>query len=145
MQYIDGKPQFTPLKTIRSRRLVMLTQETCLALQKHWELLEIKKSLTPDWADLGLVFPGKLGGFLSPKTDYKYWQKALRLCGIAPKRLHDARHTAATLMYSQGVGIETISRALGHSSSAITSRLYVHTAEEPLRRAANAIDQMLRN
>jgi len=143
MQYIDGKPQFTPLKTIRSRRLVMLTQETCLALQKHWELLEIKKSLTPEWDDLGLVFPGNLGGFLSPKTDYKYWQKALRLCGIAPTRLHDARHTAATLMYSQGVGIETISRALGHSSSAITSRLYVHAAEEPLKEAALALSKLL--
>jgi integrase len=107
-------------------------------------LLEIKKSLTPEWDDLGLVFPGKLGGFLSPKTDYKYWQKALRLCGIAPKRLHDARHTSATLMYSQGVGIETISRALGHSSSAITSRLYVHNAEKPLREAATKLNEILK-
>ena len=76
--------------------------------------------------------------------DYAEWQKALKLCGIAPKRLHDARHTAATLMYSQGVGIETISRALGHSSSAITSRLYVHSAEAPLRIAAKLMSDALR-
>jgi integrase len=78
-------------------------------------------------------------------ADYDDWQKALKLCGIARKRLHDARHTAATLMYSQGIGIETISRSLGHSSSAITSRLYVHSAEEPLRNAAIALDSVLNN
>jgi len=47
------------------------------------------------------------------------------------------------LMYSQGIGIETISRALGHSSSAITSRLYVHSAEAPLRDAARIMNQIL--
>jgi integrase len=77
-------------------------------------------------------------------TDYDEWQKALKLCGIAPRRLHDARHTAATLMYSQRVGIETISRALGHSSSAITSRLYVHSAEAPLRDAAERLEKILK-
>jgi integrase len=46
-------------------------------------------------------------------------------------------------MYSQSIGIETISRALGHSSSAITSRLYVHSAEEPLRNAAEAINLLI--
>jgi integrase len=53
---------------------------------------------------------------------------------------HDARHIPVTLMYSQSIGIETISRTLGHSSSAITSRLYVYSAEEPLRNAAEAIN-----
>jgi integrase len=89
------------------------------------------------------VFTADNGLPLSSHTDYNNWQRALKLCGIAPKRLHDARHTAATLMYSQGVGIETISRALGHSSSAITSRLYVHSADEPLRGAALMINSAL--
>jgi hypothetical protein len=43
-------------------------------------------------------------------------------------------------MYSQGVGIEVISRALGHSSSAITSKLYVHNALEPLKLAAGKME-----
>jgi hypothetical protein len=42
-------------------------------------------------------------------------------------------------MYSQGVGIETISRALGHSTSAITSKLYVHSAIEPQLAAAKVL------
>ena len=96
-----------------------------------------------EWLDADLVFPKSDGSPRSPKTDYDEWHKALKLCGIAERRLHDARHTAATLMYSQGVGIETISRALGHSSSAITSRLYVHSAEGPLKSAADALQVLL--
>lgn len=42
----------------------------------------------------------------------------------------------------QGIGIEVISRTLGHSSSAITSKLYVHTAIEPLRDTAEKIGRL---
>ena len=80
---------------------------------------------------------------MNSQTDYRHWHYALTKAGLPLKRLHDARHTAATLMYSQGVRIETISRALGHSNSAITSRLYVHSAEGPLKSAADALQVLL--
>ena len=146
MQKIEKKYAFTNLKTSRSRRSVVLTQETLETLKSHFSIVQkMRQFASKDWQDLDLVFPKSDGSPRSPKTDYDEWQKCLKLCGIAPKRLHDARHTAATLMYSQGVGIETISRALGHSSSAITSKLYVHSAEEPLRRAAEAMNEMLKS
>ena len=134
MQLVNGQAVSVPLKTTRSTRTVILTDETA----KELSLLQ---SSTQE--NNGLVFTADNGRPLSPHTDYNNWQRALKLCGIAPKRLHDARHTAATLMYSQGVGIETISRALGHSSSAITSRLYVHSAEGPLKSAADALQVLL--
>lgn len=134
MQLINGQTVSVPLKTTRSNRTVIMTDET----MKELSLLQ---SSTQEVN--GLVFTADNGLPLSSHTDYNNWQRALKLCGIAPKRLHDARHTAATLMYSQGVGIETISRALGHSNSAITSRLYVHSAEEPLRDAAEAMNLII--
>lgn len=144
IQVIDGKQAFTSLKTERSRRNIVLTESTIEVLIRHRRLVEsMFVTAAGRWEEWGLVFPSAQGTPRSPKTDYAEWQKALKLCGIAPKRLHDARHTAATLMYSQGVGIETISRALGHSSSAITSRLYVHSAEEPLRSAAIAMNELI--
>jgi len=144
IQKVDGSYIFTELKTSRSRRLVPLTEETIDVLQLHWEIIGRQKiDRNPDWSGADLVFPKPDGSPRSPMTDYDEWQKALKLCGIAPRRLHDARHTAATLMYSQGVGIETISRALGHSSSAVTSRLYVHSAEEPLKEAAVVMNRLL--
>jgi integrase len=144
IQKVEGKYIFTELKTSRSRRLVPLTEETMHALQIHREVIGRQNfDRHTEWLDADLVFPKPDGSPRSPKTDYDEWHKALKLCGIAERRLHDARHTAATLMYSQGVGIETISRALGHSSSAITSRLYVHSAEEPLREAAAVMNRVL--
>jgi integrase len=144
MQLVNNEPIFTRLKTDRSYRTLVLTQESLQSLTQHKQIID-SWALRSDsnWQGLDLVFPQNDGSARSPKTDYAEWQKALKLCGITPKRLHDARHTAATLMYSQGVGIETISRALGHSSSAITSRLYVHSAEEPLRKAAKLMSEAL--
>jgi integrase len=144
VQIINGVQVFTDLKTEKSSRLIALTEETTAALRGHLSLIEqLKERAGSSWVENNLVFPDGFGNFRSPKTDYAEWKKALKLCGIASKRLHDARHTAATLMYSQGVGIETISRALGHSTSAITSKLYVHNSVEPQKVAAEVMNQLL--
>lgn len=144
IQTINGEATFTRLKTNRSYRTLVLTEETLDALRIHEKLIGTWKTASADkWIDLNFVFPNDDGAPRSSHIDYNEWQKALKLCGILPHRLHDARHTAATLMYSQGVGIETISRALGHSSSAITSRLYVHASEAPLRAAAEVMNAAL--
>ena len=144
VQIVDGVQIFAELKTEKSSRLIALTEETTAALRGHLSLIEqLKQRAEASWVENNLVFPDGLGNFRSPKTDYAEWKKALKLCGVANKRLHDARHTAATLMYSQGVGIETISRALGHSTSAITSKLYVHNSVEPQKEAAKVMNQLL--
>jgi integrase len=146
MQKIEGRYQFTDLKTHRSRRTIVLGEDTQRVIESHLKVIsKYRENAGTHWQDLNLVFPREDGTPRSPHTDYAQWQRALKLCGLPPRRLHDARHTAATLMYSQSIGIETISRALGHSSSAITSRLYVHSAEEPLRNAAAALNQLFKH
>ncbi len=146
VQIVNGMQVFTDLKTEKSSRIIALTEETTAALRSHLSLIEhLKRCTESNWIENNLVFPDAYGNFRSPKTDYAEWKKALKLCGIASKRLHDARHTAATLMYSQGVGIETISRALGHSTSAITSKLYVHNSLEPQKTAAEVMNHLLTN
>jgi integrase len=146
VQKIDGKLQLTGLKTDRSRRCVAMTSATLEALRLHRDLVEnMKKACGSTWQENDFVFP-HLDGTAHPATlDYNSWKRCLRLCGIKTRRLHDARHTAATLMYAQGVGIEVISRALGHSSSAITSKLYVHSAIKPLQEAAHLLNESVFN
>ena len=144
IQMIEGKFQLTGLKTDRSRRSVALTSASLLALEKHQVIVQkMRDASGSSWTENDFVFP-YFDGSAHPSTpDYNNWKRCLRLCGIKTRRLHDARHTAATLMYAQGVGIEVISRALGHSSSAITSKLYVHSAIEPQIEAANMINAAL--
>ena len=144
IQMIDGKLQLTGLKTERSRRSLVLTSGTLEALKKHREIIDQMKFLYGiDWQENDLVFPAANGSPKQATIDFNDWKRALRLCGIKPRKLHDARHTAATLMYGQGIGIEVISRALGHSSSAITSKLYVHSAIQPLRLAAEKMNKLI--
>jgi integrase len=144
IQLIDGKLQLTGLKTERSRRSLVLTSGTVEALRKHKEFIDQMRFVYGiAWQENDLVFPSPDGSPKQSTLDFNDWKRALRLCGIKPRRLHDARHTAATLMYGQGVGIEVISRALGHSSSAITSKLYVHSAIAPLRIAAEKIQTLI--
>lgn len=144
IQKINGEATFTRLKTNRSYRTLVLANETLESLRLHKELISKWQTYCGDkWINSNLVFPSVDGSARSSHVDYNEWQKALKLCGIEPHRLHDARHTAATLMYSQGIGIETISRILGHSSSSITSRIYVHTALEPIQEAALSLNKLL--
>ena len=144
VQKIDGRLQLTGLKTDRSRRLIALTGGSLESLKQHREIVESLKGVCGDsWQENDLVFPHTDGTFHPAILDYNAWKRCLRLCGIKQRRLHDARHTAATLMYAQGVGIEVISRALGHSSSAITSKLYVHSAMQPQNAAAHLLGELI--
>ena len=51
-------------------------------------------------------------------------------------RLHDMRHTAATLMLERGVALKVVTERLGHSSSRITADLYQHATEHMQDNAA---------
>ena len=144
IQMIEGKLQLTGLKTERSRRLLVLTSGSLESLNLHKKFLEeMRAGYGSQWQENDLVFPSIDGTPKQSTIDFNDWKRALRLCGIAKRRLHDARHTAATLMYGQGIGIEVISRTLGHSSSAITSKLYVHSAIQPLRLAAEKMEKLM--
>lgn len=67
------------------------------------------------------------------------WRRILRLAGVPHVRLHDARHSCATLMQARGVPLATIAAWLGHSSPDITARLYLHSDTDSLRDAANVL------
>jgi integrase len=57
-------------------------------------------------------------------------------------RLHDLRHTAATLLLSEGVDIETVSHRLGHSKASITLDVYGHALETKDRAAADKLEEL---
>jgi integrase len=140
VQKIDGKSEWVKLKSNMSNRQVYLSDSTVEALKKHRVILaQMRLAAGSSWQDHDLVFPNKTGGFLQQKVDYARWRRALKNCGISARRLHDGRHTAGTLLYANGEGIETIRRVLGHSSVSFTSRTYVHNAEGPLKSAAKTL------
>lgn len=63
----------------------------------------------------------------------------IQLAGLPPIRLHDLRHTSASLALSAGVPMKVVSERLGHSSTGITADLYTHVAPVLGQRAADRI------
>ncbi|MBS4104881.1 tyrosine-type recombinase/integrase, partial [Tsukamurella paurometabola] len=66
------------------------------------------------------------------------WGRMLDGLGIERVRLHDARHSCATLMHLRGVPIAVIAAWLGHSSAAFTMATYAHSQDEALKAAAQS-------
>ncbi|MGB6519170.1 MAG: tyrosine-type recombinase/integrase, partial [Candidatus Cybelea sp.] len=58
-------------------------------------------------------------------------------------RLHDLRHSHATLALSAGTDLKTISAALGHSTISVTANIYVHAIEAMQRSHADRIEAVL--
>jgi integrase len=64
--------------------------------------------------------------------------------GVSPVRLHDLRHTAASLLLAQGVPARVVMQILGHSQIALTMNTYSHVAPEVSREAAERMARTLR-
>lgn len=144
VQLSGAETVFVPLKTEASIRKIAIGQKMKECLLMHRQIVDEMKALAgTSWIENELVFPSRNGMPLHSKVDYSRWIRALAKLGIEHRSLHNARHTAGTLMCEAGVGIETIRRVLGHSNVLMTSRTYVHNAEQPLRVVASIHDEFL--
>jgi integrase len=90
------------------------------------------------------MFPGAGGEMpLTPEAVRKAFWKALRAAGVRRVRLHDLRHSYATLAVKAGVPLLTVSRQLGHASISTTADLYTHAVPGRNRAAAEALEAIL--
>lgn len=71
------------------------------------------------------------------------WGKLLDDLKIPRVRLHDARHSCATLMHAKGVPIATIAAWLGHTSAAFTMAVYAHSQSDALTAAAGSFGRVV--
>lgn len=72
------------------------------------------------------------------------WNKVRRLAGLEDVRIHDLRHTFASLAIKQGVDLYTVSKLLGHKHISTTTR-YAHLEMTHLIKATNVVDQVWQN
>jgi integrase len=115
-------------KTERSRRVVALPAFVVVALS---ELSH----------DALYVFHRGNGKPLNPSTVQRAFAAAT--VGLPRVRLHDCRHTAATLMLASGASLDDVKRALGHTSIAITSDVYGHLVEGRARELAARLNEAI--
>lgn len=76
-----------------------------------------------------------------PRADLKRpWKRISEHAGIADVRIHDLRHTFASIGAAQGLSLQVIGKLLGHKSPETTAR-YAHLTEDPLKRALNQMSE----
>ena len=116
-----------PTKTTRSRRPVSFTTEVVDELrQVRGAQIVQKAELGPAWQDLGFVFTRPDGRPLDPAKVTNGFAEVMKRAGLPGVRLHDLRHTHASLMLQAGVHAKVVSERLGHASVGITLDTYSH-------------------
>jgi integrase len=126
-----------PPKSRAGRRTIPMPGQIVEALRTH-RVVQAAERLAASsmWTDSGLVFTGPTGKPVDPRADHREWQRVLRTAGVPAARLHDARHTAATLLLAQGVPARVVMELLGHSQITLTLGTYTHVVPELARDAA---------
>ena len=131
-------------KADRSRRTLALPQQLVEALRAHWIVQRQERSTAgPLWEDNDLVFAQPNGKPIERKSDWKAWKSLLNEAGIRDVRLHDGRHTAATLLLSEGVHPRVVMEVLGHSQMRTTTDTYSHVMPALGKDAADRMGRAL--
>ncbi|MGZ4666279.1 MAG: tyrosine-type recombinase/integrase, partial [Frankiaceae bacterium] len=127
-------------KSPTSRRTIALPEQLVAQLRAH-RAAQLKERMAAGslWEEHGLVFAQANGRPIDRRSDHRAWQALLKAAGVRQARLHDARHTAATLLLVQGVPARVVMAILGHSTMRVTTDTYQHVVPELAREAAERV------
>lgn len=114
-------------KSQKGRRTIIVHAFVLEILKRHrLNQLECRLKAGSAWRDLDLVFPSKTGNYFCKNTLYRNFAKILNKAGLPPMRVHDLRHSAATILLAMGVNIKVVQEILGHSNVSLTLKVYSH-------------------
>ena len=134
-QRIENSPK--TLSSIREIEIDKQLKKDLLELKKYYEKKYNNKKY--DYFIFGGIKP------LATTTINRYKEKACIKANIKKIRLHDFRHSHATLLVNQNIMINEISRRLGHSNVTITLNTYVHTDKEQEKKVIKTLNSIRLN
>jgi integrase len=133
-EWVDWKLQILALPDSKTGKKPVYLGATAI------ELLRQQQATSRD-ADSIYIFPGRSAG--KPLHNLrKPWGRVCERAGIKGVRLHDLRHTAASIAVGQGITLPVIGALLGHSQAQTTLR-YTHVASDPALIAVDAIGRIV--
>lgn len=129
-QVIEGKEVITEPKTPRSKRVVAIPPKLCDEIKEYMDAL-----YEPDPEDR--LFPFTKSYFHHQMTD------GCAAAGMEKIRLHDLRHSHASLLIHLGMPILLVSERLGHEDVQTTLRTYGHLYPSTTSDAISALDKLM--
>jgi integrase len=129
-------------KTANARRRIELDPTTIdvLAAWRQWQRAERHAvgDTAPEW-----VFTDTTGRVVHPDKLTQTFDRIVRRTDLPAVRLHDLRHTQATLLIDAGVPVKVVSERLGHGSATFTIETYQHVLPSMQMRAVDAVSKLL--
>lgn len=134
----------TPPKSAQGRRSIAIPPVVVAELKLHRAAqAEHRLRVGPAWADEDWVFTRPDGRHLHADELTRVFKNLREDLELPPVRLHDLRHTHATLMLKAGVHLKVVQERLGHSTVAITGDTYSHVTPGLQRSAAESFERVL--
>lgn len=133
-----------PPKSARGRRAVTLPPLAVEALRAHRRRQAAERlQAGARWEDRDLVFASGRGRPLEAHAVLERFGRLLQRPGLPHVRLHDLRHTAASLLLAEGVHPKVVQELLGHSAIGVTLDTYSHVLPELHADAAARLGRLL--
>ncbi len=130
-------------KSRAGRRSIGLPDALVELLRQHRKEQEVERETAAQlWRDEGSVFASPTGQAIHQATDYDESKRLLKLAGVRDGRLHDARHTAATVLLVLGVSGRAVMGIMGWSNSAMAVR-YQHMTDQVRRDIAQQLGGLI--
>jgi len=138
--FVEAEP-----KTQKSRRSIIIAPFVLEALRQHRvRQLEAKLKAGASWQEHDYVFCTSIGTHLHPDRDVLSQLKALlKKANLPDVRFHDLRHSAATLLLSEGVHPKVVQELLGHSNISMTMDVYSHVLPSMQQDAISKLNETL--
>jgi integrase len=129
------------VKTLKSRRSLMLPQRAAAALVAHRKRQAVERlAAGAAWQDNNLVFCHEDGRMYTKDALNWRFSKMTRRAGIGHWHAHEGRHTAVSIMSSNGIPLQDISDTVGHKSTHVTETVYRHVIVPAIRGGASVMD-----
>jgi len=139
-----GVFKFCTLKNDRER--IVTAPDAVLDIFRRQKIKQTEMRLRAggSWNNkLNLVFTKEDGSHINYQSLYKALKSIVKAIGRPEVRVHDLRHTYATLSLQHGVDIKTLSTALGHATAAFTLDRYGHVSQGMRRDMAEKLDSAM--
>ncbi|GHE32513.1 hypothetical protein GCM10018771_10570 [Streptomyces cellulosae] len=145
-QKINTRRETKDTKTRAGKRTIGIPEQLLTLLRRHKQEQDRERVRARDlWVDKGYVFTSPTGEPLNPNTDHHRWKDLLKAAGVREGRLHDARHTAATVLLILGVPEAVVDRIMGWEpgKSARIRRRYQHLTGQVLQQTAAKVGALI--
>jgi integrase len=141
---VSGETLVSTPKTKAGRRNVPLDTTLVSILRSH-KARQRREKLAAGGAyvDEGYLFADELGRPYRPNWVNLRFEELAKDAGLPRLRVHDMRHTAASLMLANGTPTRVVTELLGHANSTVTLNLYAHVLPGMAEEAGEQLSQMV--